>query len=217
MDYTEISDQTLSFDVLSIREVCIDITVNDDDVFEEDEQFQLTLSQTSPPPTFPPVTIDPALSTVTILDNDSKQYYLFMQTLHHSKASVKSTNNSLAILSVATVGFNPTTYSTDEGGSALILVQLFTTIARSVSVNFRTVDGTAVSTLNGDYTPEERTITFEPAGSTIVFIPVQTATDNLPEQTETFTAELFQAEPAGRVTISEDTATVEITDTSGRQ
>ena len=119
------------------------------------------------------------------------------------------------MFSAATIGFNPTSYSTDEGGSVAILVQLFTTISRSVSVNFQTVDGTASSTLNGDYTREERTITFEPGGSTVAFITVQTLTDNQPEQTETFTAELFQAEPAGKVIISEDTATVQITDTSG--
>ena len=119
------------------------------------------------------------------------------------------------MFSVATVGFNPTSYSTDEGRSVAILVQLFTTISRSLSVNFRTVDGTALSTNNGDYTREERTITFEPGGSTVAFITVQTMTDNQPEQTETFTAELFQAQPDGRVTISEDTATIQITDTSG--
>ena len=129
----------------------------------------------------------------------------------------RSSDENIVIVSVATVGFNPTSYSTDEGGSVSILVQLFTTISRSLSVNFRTRDGTAVSTINGDYTQEERTINFEPGGSTLAFINVQTTTDNLPEQTETFTAELFQGEPAGRVTISEDTATIEITDTSGNK
>lgn len=69
-DYTEIFAQTLSFDVLSSREVCIDVTINDDAIFEEDEEFQLTLSQSSLSPMFPPVTINPALSTVMILDDD---------------------------------------------------------------------------------------------------------------------------------------------------
>ena len=112
------------------------------------------------------------------------------------------------------VVFNPTSYSADEGGFVVILV---TTISSLLSVIFRTVDGTAVSTINGDYIQEERTINFEPGGSTVVFINVQTTTDNVPEQTETFTAELFQGEQAGGVTISEETATIQIADASGNK
>ena len=95
-------------------------------------------------------------------------------------------------------------------------MQLFSIIAQPVSVNLRTVDGSAVSTANGDYTAVQKTITFQPGSPiTVDFTLVQTATDSLPELTEMFLAELFQAEPAGRVTITEDTATVQITDTSG--
>ena len=72
-DYTEILAQTLPFDVLSNREVCVDVTISNDVIFEENEEFQLTLSQSSPPPMFPPVTINPALSTVMILDDDCEQ------------------------------------------------------------------------------------------------------------------------------------------------
>ena len=114
------------------------------------------------------------------------------------------------------VGFDPTTYTVDEGLSVTIFVRLMSTIAREVTVSFRTVDGTAVSTVGGDYTSQEQTITFEPDSiSNIAFVSVQTATDNVPELAETFTAVLSEAEPAGRVTITQDTATVEITDTSG--
>ena len=113
------------------------------------------------------------------------------------------------------VGFDPVTYTVDEGLTATIFVRLMSTIAIAVSVGFRTTDGTAVSTVGGDYTRQEQTITFQPGSSTIAFISVQTATDSVPEQTETFTAVLSQAEPAGRVTITQDTATVEIMDTSG--
>lgn len=86
-------------------------------------------------------------------------------------------------------------------------------IATPVTVNFRTVDGTAMSTFDGDYTSEQSTITFEPTGNTIAFINVQTLTDERAELTESFTAELFQ--PSAGLTITEDTATVEITDTTG--
>ena len=120
----------------------------------------------------------------------------------------------LPFISVAArVGFNPVTYSTEEGGAVTILVQLFDTIARPVMVNFRTVDGSAVSTFGGDYTQEERTITFQPNGNTVAFIPVQTLTDERAEVTETFTAQLFQ--PSAGLTITEDTATVDITDATG--
>lgn len=115
------------------------------------------------------------------------------------------------------VGFDPITYTVNEGLSVTIFVRLMSTIAREVTVSFRTMDGTAVSTAGGDYTHQEQTITFEPDSiSNIAFVSVQTATDNVPELTETFTALLSEAEPAGRVTITQDTATVEITDTSGK-
>lgn len=114
----------------------------------------------------------------------------------------------------ARVGFNPTTYSTAEGGAATIIVQLFGMIATTVTVNFRTVDGTAVSSFDGDYTAEQRTVTFEPTGNTVAFIAVQTQADNRAELTETFTAELFQ--PSAGLTITEDTATVDITDATGQ-
>ena len=115
------------------------------------------------------------------------------------------------------VGFDPITYTVNEGLSVTIFVRLMSTIAREVMVSFHTMDGTAVSTGGGDYTRQEQTITFEPDSiSNIAFVSVQTATDNIPELTETFTALLSEAEPAGRVTITQDTATVEITDTSGK-
>ena len=69
-DYTEVTNQQLSFDLLTPSPACVDITVNDDQIFENDEQFQLTLSQPSPPASFPPLTIDPPTAVVTILDDD---------------------------------------------------------------------------------------------------------------------------------------------------
>ena len=87
-------------------------------------------------------------------------------------------------------------------------------ISSAVTVNFRTVDGTAVSSLGGDYTLDERTITFEPTGNNVQFVTIQTLSDDRAEMEESFTAELF--EPSTGVTITEDTATVLITDTTGR-
>ena len=73
-DYMDITNQQLSFDLLTPSPACVDITVNDDQIFEEDEQFQLTLSLPSPPPSFPPLTIDPPTAVVTIIDDDGKQH-----------------------------------------------------------------------------------------------------------------------------------------------
>ena len=72
-DYTMITNQQLSFDLLTPSPACVDITVTDDQIFEDDEQLQLTLSQPSPPVSFPPLTIDPPTAVVTILDDDSKR------------------------------------------------------------------------------------------------------------------------------------------------
>ena len=113
----------------------------------------------------------------------------------------------------ARVGFSPTAYSADEGGTVTIIVQLFDTIATQVSVEFSTVDGTAVSTLAGDYTGDQQTLTFVPGGNTIQFISVQTLTDARAELTETFTAQLSQ--PSAGLSITQPTATVQIFDTTG--
>ena len=72
LDFTEISEQALSFDVLLVRQQCINVAITDDARFEDNEQFQLTLSQSSPPSTFPVVTIDPRLASVTIIDDDGE-------------------------------------------------------------------------------------------------------------------------------------------------
>lgn len=104
-------------------------------------------------------------------------------------------------------------YTVDEGQAVTILVQLFDSIANSVTVRFRTIDGTADSSFGGDYTAEQRTITFEPDGNTIAFVTVQTLSDERAELAETFMAQL--SEPSAGLTITVDTATIEITDTTG--
>ena len=113
----------------------------------------------------------------------------------------------------ARVGFVQNAYRVDEGEAVSILVQLFDSIATSVTVRFRTVDGTADSSLSGDYTTEQRMITFEPGSNTINFITVQTLSDERAELTETFTAQLF--EPSAGLTVTVDTATIEIIDATG--
>ena len=92
-------------------------------------------------------------------------------------------------------------------------MQLFDAVATTVTVRFRTVDGTADSSFGGDYTAEQRTITFEPNGNTIDFVTVQTLSDERAELSETFMAELF--EPSAGLTITVDRATIEITDATG--
>lgn len=120
---------------------------------------------------------------------------------------------SLFYFTDARVGFVQTMYSINEGDSVTILVQLFDSIANPVTVQFATVDGTADSSFGGDYTAEQRTITFEPGGNTIAFVTVQTLSDERAELTETFTAQLSQ--PSAGLTITEDTATIEIADATG--
>ena len=113
----------------------------------------------------------------------------------------------------ARVGFIQNMYSVDEGGTVTILVQLFDSIANPVTVRFSTIDGTADSTFGGDYTAEQHTITFEPNSNTIAFVTVQTLSDERAELAETFTAQL--SEPSAGLTITEDTATIEIADATG--
>ena len=104
-------------------------------------------------------------------------------------------------------------YSVNEGEAVNVLVQLSGSIANSVTVQFSTADGTAVSLFGGDYTAEQRTVTFEPGGNTIDFVTVQTLSDERAELAETFTAQL--SDPSAGLTITVDTATIEITDTTG--
>ena len=54
--------------------VSFDIPINDDDILEGNENFMLTIDPTSLPPTGVTVGV-PGQTTVTIVDNDRKQFY----------------------------------------------------------------------------------------------------------------------------------------------
>ena len=93
-----------------------------------------------------------------------------------------------------------------EGGTALFLVRLSTDSTQTVTVAYRTVDGTAEA--GTDYTANQGTLQFA-AGTVEQTIVVQTLNDSAAEPTETFTVELSSASNA---TLERDTGTGTIQD-----
>ena len=97
-------------------------------------------------------------------------------------------------------------------GQALSFVVTLSPAARStVTVSYRTANGTASS--SSDYTSASGTLTFR-AGETSKTISVPTTDDNLEESSETFTVGLSSASGA---TISDASATGTINDNDGTQ
>ena len=133
-----------------------------------------------------------------------------------------------------TVQFDPASYSVTEGGQAELVLVLSGPADRDVTVQFTTVDDSAVGKVtdihndkktftisfpagpNGDYTTVTQTVTF-PAGQTSQTVPVNTLDDQLSEELESFGASL--SSPIGNGLSfsvgSQDMATVDIVDNDG--
>ena len=50
--------------------LCVDVSINDDNLCEDDEMFDISLSTLDPA-----VTLDPDTGSVTIIDDDGKSVY----------------------------------------------------------------------------------------------------------------------------------------------
>ena len=94
-----------------------------------------------------------------------------------------------------------------EGGIASFEVTLSSAPTRTVTVAYRTVDGTAVA--GADYTTTSGMLTFEVNGDRTQRVEVPTLEDDEAEETETFTVRL--SAPSG-ATVADGTGTGTITD-----
>ena len=94
-----------------------------------------------------------------------------------------------------------------EGGIASFEVTLSSAPTRTVTVPYRTVDGTAVA--GADYTTTSGMLTFEVNGDRTQRVEVPTLEDDEAEETETFTVQL--SAPSG-ATVADGTGTGTITD-----
>ena len=97
-----------------------------------------------------------------------------------------------------------------EGGIASFEVTLSSAPTRTVTVAYRTVDGTAVA--GADYTTMSGMLTFEVNGDRTQRVEVQTLEDDEAEETETFTVQL--SAPSG-ATVADGTGTGTIIDDDG--
>ena len=94
-----------------------------------------------------------------------------------------------------------------EGGIASFEVTLSSAPTRTVTVAYRTVDGTAVA--GADYTTTSGMLTFEVNGDRTQRVEIPTLEDDEAEETETFTVQL--SAPSG-ATVADGTGTGTITD-----
>ena len=97
-----------------------------------------------------------------------------------------------------------------EGGIASFEVTLSSALTRTVTVAYRTVDGTAVA--GADYTTTSGMLTFEVNGDRTQRVEVPTLEDDEAEETETFTVQL--SAPSG-ATVADGTGTGTIIDDDG--
>ena len=130
-------------------------------------------------------------------------------TLIPSTATITITDTNTP--DVVEIGFDPDTYTVDEGSGTITLTVkvLSGDLGRDVTVSYETMDGSAIA--GEDYTTVQSTLTLTP-GNPEMTIVVNITDDALFESAETFTVVLSGA-PAG-VTLTPATATITITDTN---
>lgn len=127
-------------------------------------------------------------------------------------ATLAGVNNpaTLTILDASqpTVGFAAADYSVTEGdGVAVITVTLSAATATTATVNYQTIDNSAVAP--GDYTAQNNTLTFNPGESSATFV-VPIVNDATIEGDETLTLTLFS--PISLTLAATDTAVLTIID-----
>ena len=159
--------------------------------------------------------------TVSIIDDslleDDEMFTVVLSgtpagvTLTPDTAEVTITDTSIP--DVVEIGFDPDTYTVDEGAGTIELTVkvLRGALGRTVTLSYETRDGTGTATAGEDYTSKATTLTLS-AGETETTVMVDIIDDSLLEEDEMFTVVLSGA-PAG-VTLTPDTAEVTITDTN---
>ncbi len=163
------------------------VSTADDDEFESDEEFTVTLTLLTVSPTIEDrVTISSTMSSasVTIMDNDEAP--------------------------PVAIGFSPAVYSVDEDDGIVTLTVLVSgeiEAGVNVTVTVMTMDGSAVA--SGDYSGLTQTLMFSSDVRTQM-VAVTIASDTLIEGTENFIVELSSM--SSDVVVSAPRATVMIQD-----
>ena len=183
-------------------EACFNIVIEDDLLVEESQEclmasftaedlVNLKMGNTS--------------SICCIIDDDSKQLI---------SCSPIRFNFSLSVTDVV-IGFDTTMYSVDEdAGEVLLTVRVLASqLARPVSVNFTTQDGTATSSAPPDFnsviSTSPITLQFSPS-DLVQQARVTIIDDSITENSELFAGLLSSIDSA--VILAPDTASVEIQD-----
>jgi Leucine-rich repeat (LRR) protein len=158
------------------------VPILDDTIFEENETFNLTLTNATGGATIG----EPSEAVVTINDNDTPQE-------NHG-----------------TLQFSEATYNIDEnGGSITIKVNRIDGSDGATSIDYATSDDTA--TASNDYTAKIDTLNWENGDSTDKTITIDITDDSTPENEETFIVSLANP-TGGAQLGKPDTAKVTITD-----
>lgn len=150
--------------------------------------------------------------TVPILNPASGPTRTFGVTLSNSTGAALGTPASatVSILDKSnTVQFNPATLSASEAaGAAVLTVSRSGSTAGTVSVNYATANGTALT--GSDYLASSGTLTWNDGDGADKTISVPVINDSLTEAAETFTVTL--SNPVGALLGTAKTATVTIAD-----
>ena len=187
-------------------QACFNIVI-ENDVLVEDNQECLMASFTAD--SLVNLEIGTSSSVCCIVDDDSKHIKLIL---------LYSFN--INFLSDVTIGFDPAEYAVNEtdGSVSLIVRVLAGQLARTVSVDFLTQDGTASSTAPADFNrvAEQSPITLQFSPSDLVQqVTVTIIDDDITENPELFAGLLFSINSA--VILDPNTASMEIRDNDREQ
>lgn len=188
----------LTLDKPSEDEITVEVSTEDGTAVE-DEDFEPLNAET--------VTFAPGVTKQTVninlvsdlISEEDENFFVKLDNpqnaeVEQGEATVLITNDDkpmLAIESEVSI-----TEGTKGKANAEILVSLGAPLAQTVTVNYKTTDGTAKSTgTAADYTNTKGTLTFK-AGETTQKIIVPITDDKLAEKNETFTVSLSNAKGA---------------------
>ena len=119
-----------------VTHASFNISLSDDIIFENDENFMLTINSSSLPSN---ITVgDPGQVTVTIVDNDGKKSDVHL-------VIIQVASNFIETLFVApTVSFGESAYTVDENnGPALLTVVFSNPSSTDITIKVFTIDGSA--------------------------------------------------------------------------
>ncbi|QDV50075.1 Calx-beta domain-containing protein [Gimesia fumaroli] len=187
---------TVSLDNPVDTSISVDYTTADGSATSSSSDYQSTTGTLTFNPLETSKTITVSINDENLVELD-ETFFVNLLNLQSNDANVVLTDNQGSITirnnDQASVSINDISVD-EDAGTAMLTVSLSHPVATTVSLDFATLDGTALN--NSDYTPTTGTVTFNP-GETTKTINLTIINDDLYEQSESFFVQLSNLEQNG--------------------